>query len=222
MRSRVSGAGWAVTVALACVVATRVSPVFAQSESFFTILIEKLIGQHAEDAQDLAHATVAATRDPRAGPEDERPVALGGLIGVTAQSVDRSHALRLTWHGGRAPFQIAITPASGDAPPRALTACTRFALLDLTGAPAGRYRLSIDAANDAHLSLPLTLVEPSSVPPPPATEAALTEEQTRLLQAASLLMGDDRSWHLEALSRLQALADVQGNSVAKSILSPAP
>ncbi len=84
-------------------------------------LISELIGHDGEDAQELARATVAATRSNKFVPEDEQPVALGGAIGTAPQSVDRSRPLRLAWHGGRPPFRVEVAATSGSEPYRDLT-----------------------------------------------------------------------------------------------------
>jgi hypothetical protein len=189
----------------------------AADDGFWSLLWE-MIGPKAEDAQELALATVATARGTHEVAEDKQPIALGGAIGAKPQSVDRSRALRLTWHGGKAPFRVAFSEANGGTRQTA-TADMRSMTLNLGGRPSGQYVLTIDAANDQHLSLRMMLVDPSEIPPAPELDLATTEQQKQLLQASWMLMRGGIKWRLEALSRLQGLAD-GGDAVAKSILSP--
>ncbi|MBV8851330.1 MAG: hypothetical protein JOZ16_17300 [Methylobacteriaceae bacterium] len=183
-------------------------------------LIHEWAGHNGEDAQELVHATVAATRSTDDVPANEQPVALGGAIGTVPQSIDRSRPLRLAWYGGVPPFRVEIAAMPGNKPVQDLTSDTRAMVLDLTTLPPATYRLIISAVNKSRLSLRLALVEPADIPVAPQSADATTNEQKSLLEAVWLLMRGDVKWRLEALSELQALADVEGNSVAKQILAP--
>ncbi len=209
-----------VAVALALAAGAHCSPAFADTWDAFKDLIHELIGQDGEDAQELARATVAATRSNKYVPENEKPVAFGGAIGTVPQSVDRSRPLRLAWHGGRPPFRVEVAAMSDNEPVQDLTSNARAAVLDLADVPPGTYRLTIGAADKSRLSLQVTLVEPAEIQAAPQSAEAATDEQKALLEAVWLLMRGKVKWHLEALSELQGLAEVQGNSVAKLILAP--
>ncbi len=216
--SRRRAVAGAVLVVLA--IAVPSPPALADLGDAVLDMINELIGHNGEDARELAGATVAATRSTDDVPEDQQPVALGGAIGTVPQSVDRSRPLRLAWHGGRPPFRVEVAAPPGKELLRDLTSNARATVLELADLPPGPYRLIISAAEKSHLSLRLMLVEPADIPVAPRSADAATDEQKALLEAVWLLMRGGVKWHLEALSELQALADVRGSGVAKLILAP--